>query len=302
MPHLTRLIPLWTVVVAVAVSTAISGRFDRPSDVFDVAVSGAGRPVILIPGLSTTGVVWDATVVALRDRHEVHVLTLAGFGGPEPVGEPFLPRVARGVIDYVKARDLRQPVIVGHSLGGFAAFAAAAEAPDLFGGVVAVDGVPFLPALADPAATADGQVAQAASIKALYASLTREQFLAQNRLALGSMITDPVNVEHAVGWAARADPGAVGVAVAEMLTTDLRPRVSAIRAPVLLIGALGAVPEAMRPAVRAGYEAQVARIPDATVVFAERARHFIMLDDPVFLHETLSAFLARTAGPVDRGR
>lgn len=71
--------------------------------------------------------------------------------------------------------------------------------------------------------------------------------------------------------------------MAEMLTTDLRTRAKAIAVPVLLIGAVGAIQEGMRPALRAAYEAQVAALPHARVVFAERARHFVMLDDPSFL-------------------
>jgi pimeloyl-ACP methyl ester carboxylesterase len=293
---LRRLFPLWTVIVAIVASTALSGRFDRPEDAFDVSVSGTGQPVILIPGLSTTGAVWDATVVRLRDRYQLHAVTLAGFGGPEAVGEPFLPRVAAAIIEYTKARGLERPVLVGHSLGGFLAFMVAADAPGLFGGVIAVDGVPFLPALSDPAATASGRAAQAGTIKSLYASLTRDQFLAQNRLALTAMITDPVDVERAVRWSGEADPAAVGVAISELLTTDLRPRLRAIRAPVLLIGALGAAPESIRPAIRAGYVAQVASAAGASVVFADRARHFVMLDDPSFFHTTVESFLARTTG------
>ena len=44
------------------------------------------------------------------------------------------------------------------------------------------------------------------------------------------------------------------------------------------------------------YEAQVARIPDHRVVLAEKARHFIMLDDPAFLYATLDAFALQAHG------
>lgn len=296
----TRILPLGIVIVALLVTPAVSGRFDTPAGVFDARVSGTGRPVILIPGLATTGAVWDATVGRLKDRAELHALTLAGFGGPAAIGEPFLPRVASAIVDYTRARRLDRPVLVGHSLGGFVAFMAAADAPDLFGGVLALDGVPFLPALSNPGATGDTQAAQAKQIKTLYASLTREQFLTQNEIALTSMISDPDDRERARRWASQSDPAAVGVAVAEMLTTDLRERVGAIKAPVLLVGALGAMPEGMRPAAQAAYRAQVARAPDASVIFAERARHFIMLDDPEFFATTLDAFLVRTAAAGER--
>jgi hypothetical protein len=48
---------------------------------FGVEVSGAGRPVILIPGLGCPGSIWQATVAHLAPAAQVHVLTLAGFAG-----------------------------------------------------------------------------------------------------------------------------------------------------------------------------------------------------------------------------
>ena len=291
------LFPLWTAVVAGAVSVSISGRFAEYRQVFDVTVAGSGPPVILIPGLATTGAVWDSTAERLKDRYELHTLTLAGFGGPKALGEPFLPRVATAIAEYIEERRLVRPVLVGHSLGGFVAFMTASRTPEAVGGVVAVDGVPFLPALANPAATAAAQAQQAGGIKSLYGSMTREQYMTQTGLALASMITAPDDVERARGWAAESEPSAVGVAVAEMMTTDLRQQSGRITAPVLLIGALGAAPEPMRDTFRAAYQAQVAGVPRASVIFAERAKHFIMLDDPAFFFPALESFLLDVRAP-----
>lgn len=295
--RLRSLFPLWTVVVAVVGATAISGRFADYHAVFDVTVEGSGPPVILIPGLATTGEVWSGTIERLSDRYQFHVLTLAGFGGPEPLGEPFLPQVARALVEYADERRLERPVLVGHSLGGFVAWLAASEAPDAFGGVVAVDGVPYLPALVDPAADAAAMPARAAAIRAFHDKLTREQFLAQTDLALASMITAESDRARARDWAARTDPRAAGIAIAELMTTDLRERVHRIESPVLLIGALGAAPEPMHESMRAAYRAQVAGVPDAEVVFSESARHFVMLDAPEFLATELEDFLARAHAP-----
>jgi N-formylmaleamate deformylase len=290
---LRRVFPLWTVVVAVVGSVWVSGRFAEFHDVFEVRVTGKGRPVILVPGLATSGAMWDETVAALRDRYELHVLTLAGFGGPPAVGAPFLPRVAKGLVEYVDERRLKSPIVVGHSLGGYVAFAAASECPGAFGGVVAVDGVPFLPALMNPAATPAAMETQAASLKAMYAGLTPEQYRQQTDMALSAMITAPADRQRASEWTRAATPAAVGTAMAELMTTDGRPAAARITAPVLLIGALGAMPPAMRDTARASYRAQVAGVRDATVVFAEDARHFVTLDDPAFFQRTLEAFLAQ---------
>jgi len=79
----------------------------------------------------------------------------------------------------------------------------------------------------------------------------------------------------------------------ELMTTDLRDDVARIKAPVLLIGngAFATSPE-MKTNVQASYEAQVAKVPDHKVLIAEKARHFIMLDDPAFLFSSLDDFLA----------
>jgi len=133
------------------VATPALAQDTHPS--FSVTVAGRGPAMVLIPGLLSSGEVWASAVERYRDRFTLHTVTLAGFGGGPGVGSPFLSRVRDELITYVKARRLEQPVLVGHSLGGFLAFWIAATAPDLVGAVIAVDGVPFLPALGNPNAT-----------------------------------------------------------------------------------------------------------------------------------------------------
>lgn len=259
---------------------------------FDVKVTGRGPAIVLIPGLLSAGEVWDSTVERYKDRYTLHVLTLAGFGGPAPVGAPFLSRVRDEVIGYLREQKLQKPVILGHSLGGFLAFWIGATAPDLVGGIVAVDGVPFLPALGNASASVESTKGQADQIKAIYASLSKEQLVAQSRMGLTAMITAPADVERALAWVAKSDATTTGLAVAEIMATDLRNDVAAISVPTLLIAALGGAPEAMRPSMAKAYTAQVSRIKSARVVMAEKARHFIMFDDPAFLFSTLDEFLA----------
>lgn len=47
----------------------------------------------------------------------------------------------------------------------------------------------------------------------------------------------------------------------------------------------------MKKTVQERYEAQVASIPNHKVLLAEKARHFIMFDDPAFLFSTIDDFL-----------
>ena len=77
---------LWVLLV-----TSIAAADDTRA--FRVHVSGTGRPVLLIPGLASSGGTWTTTVAHLNDRCTCHVLTLAGFAGTPPVGGPVFDTV-----------------------------------------------------------------------------------------------------------------------------------------------------------------------------------------------------------------
>lgn len=274
-----------------------------PPPTLQVTRVGAGRPILFLPGLGSPGEVWQGTVAHLRGRYQCHVVEWAGFAGRKPgPAAPFLASARDELRQYVKEQRLDRPVLVGHSLGGVVALWSAASAPDLFGAVVSVDGVPFLPALLDPSATAEGMRPQAAGLERYYTSMSPVQIATSTRLAAATMVRSPEDVERLVGWMSASDPATLGRALSEMMTTDLRRTVAAIRVPTLLVAAgARATDDAARQTLRATYAKQVEAIADQRVVLAERARHFVMLDDPEFLHATLDAFLAGQATPPASG-
>jgi pimeloyl-ACP methyl ester carboxylesterase len=73
--------------------------------------------MILIPGLLSSGDVWDSAVEHFSSRYRLHVLTIAGFAGVPAVDGPLLPRVRDELIAYMREENLDRPVLVGHSLG-----------------------------------------------------------------------------------------------------------------------------------------------------------------------------------------
>ena len=205
---------------------------------FTVEVKGKGKPMLLIHGLYCSGEVWKETVEHYQHNYECHVITLAGFGGNSPVQkENFLEAVKDDIIAYTKDKKLKKPVLMGHSLGAFISFWAAASTPGLFEKVIAVDGLPFFPAVQIPGATAESSKAMATNMRNLLGNQNREQILAGQKMFLPSMITSPERVEQVAAIASNADGKTQGQVMYEMYTTDLRPLVSNIDCPVLLLGA-----------------------------------------------------------------
>ena len=260
---------------------------------FSAEIHGSGQPMILIPGLESPGRVWQSVIDKYQSKYQIHALTLAGFAGEPAVPGLRLAQVRDDIVAYIEKNKLVKPIIVGHSLGGFIAFWIGSSAPDLVGKIVSVDGLPFLPALMDASTGAAEARVQAEQMRSLYASLTPEQVQNMAKMSLAQMISDPKMVETAVTWAARSDAAFVGQAVYDLMTTDLRPELTKLRSPVLLVGAAKAFassPEQFAR-IRAAYEEQVANAPEHRVVMAEHALHFIMLDDPEFLIHEIGAFL-----------
>ncbi|RZK45018.1 MAG: alpha/beta hydrolase, partial [Hymenobacter sp.] len=135
---------------------------------FVVKVVGKGRPVLLIPGLTCPGAVWDETVARYQQQYQCHVVSLAGFGGvapQQPVSAHLLQDVRDQLLAYVKAQQLRKPVVVGHSLGGFVALWMAATDPAALGPLEIVDSLPFLTGAQNPTATAESIRPQAEAIR-----------------------------------------------------------------------------------------------------------------------------------------
>ena len=77
---------------------------------FHVQVSGHGKLMILIPGLSSSGGVWNCTVDRYAKDYECHVLTLAGFAGQPAQANFSLAAVESDLSAYISDNKLNRPV------------------------------------------------------------------------------------------------------------------------------------------------------------------------------------------------
>ncbi len=255
--------------------------------------SGAGPAMLLIPGLSNGGDVWDGSVEHFKDQYEMHVVTLPGFAGttPLPTELPFLATVRDEVIQYIVDNELSRPILVGHSLGAHLAYAVAISAPQKIGPVVAVDGLPFLGGLQNPAATVEQVKAMAERMAVMLSEMSREQFQQQNEMALRTMIRDPDEIARIAASSGASDPETVGRAISELMQSDLRDQLKMIETPILQFGAFGGFPTSqLRELMVERYSQQIAGAHDARLVEAPTL-HFVMLDDLGFFVETLTTFL-----------
>lgn len=265
---------------------------------FTVEVVGEGdRDAIMIPGLLSPHSVWDGQIETLtKAGYRVHLVQVNGFGGTEASANadgPVLPFLVDGLASYIEDNDLSDVHIVGHSMGGFTALNLALDYPDLVDEIMIVDSLPFYSVLMgmDGAEAAKPQAEQMRSMMVAQAAMDRPAPDCDHpsRQAQG-MARTPAAQCQVDQYAAQADLRVGGQLMYEIMTTDLRPRLSELKVPVTMLYPVDP-PMVSAEMAKGIYPVQYAAAPDVTFVPVEGSRHFIMLDQP----ETMNAALAQFA-------
>ena len=253
--------------------------------------------MILIPGLASGGETWDTTVAHYQDRYECHVLTVAGFAGVPRIPSPMLDPVRDGIADYIRKNKLEKPVIVGHSLGGFLALAVAAKYPDLPGKLVIVDALPYMAATFTPDATPAETKQSIAAMAQYYRSQDQDMYerMTKSGLQTRMMVTKDSDLDRLIAWGLASDRTAVADAMIEMVSTDLREDLAAIKSPTLVMGSwIGYKDYTTRPKTEEALRKQYAKLAGVTLQISDTARHFIMWDDPNWMFGQMDSFLSGT--------
>ncbi len=272
-----------------------------------VLVEGADAPggpdVVLIPGLSSPRAVWDATAARLKGKYRLHRVQIRGFGDEAGINAegPVLDGAAAEVADYIDdcITDAGRPApaVIGHSMGGLTGLMVAARAPDEVGRLMIVDAVPFIGTLFDPAATVESVTPQAdrmaAMMRAQYGQPKPEGPVADPGpiSVAGSMSNTPAGRTAIARWMRDADPRVAAQVFRDVMTTDMRGELAAVKAPVTLLYAQddGAMPAER---AKAAFEPQYAGVARFKAEMVRGSRHFIMLDQPEIFAKAVDAFLA----------
>jgi len=110
-----------------------------------VKVTGNGRPVVLLHGVTANAYVWDPVAERLADSFRVIAVDQRGHGrtGPAEDGDYSGPAFASDIAAVAEALG-EKVIIAGHSLGSRNAIEAAARYPGAVAGIVAVDFTPYI--------------------------------------------------------------------------------------------------------------------------------------------------------------
>lgn len=282
--------------VAAGIALPLTGALAAPfsSDRITVRVEGTGPDVVLIPGLNSSPRAWASTVAAVPG-YRYHLVQVSGFGG-QPVGgnkeglvaAPVAGEIAR----YIREASLRQPAVIGHSLGGTIGMMLASRYPDALSRLMVVDMFPYMGMLfAGPGAPPEKVAAVADGFAARIRAASPELRTRAAGETIAGMVNTAAMRPGAVADSQASDVGVGARAYRELIVTNLIPELPRITVPVTVLYVQPKSVPVPPEQFDAGYRGAYSPLKNVTLKRIPDSAHFIMWDQPQRFQAELKAFL-----------
>jgi 3-oxoadipate enol-lactonase len=241
---------------------------------------GGGADLLLLHSLLTEMSVFDGIVPALLHRHRVTRLNLPGFGGSGPIELDSVASHADHVARVMDALELAPAVdVFGNGFGAFVALELAIRHGERLGRLLVAD---TAPGFTDAAKAPFRGMAE--KVRAIGMSAVLDT-------AIGRMFPAAFQEAHPGVVAARkaalrsTDAECFARACLALAALDLRPRLSGIRNPTLVM--CGALDQTTPPALA---REVAAAVPGALYREIEGSGHCPMLEQPEALLAMIESF------------
>jgi esterase len=248
------------------------------------AYGAAGRPLVILHGLLGSARNWAAPAKQLGEDFRVFVLDLRNHGRSPWAATMAFDEMAGDVLAFILRHELRDAVLIGHSLGGKVAMRLALTRPEQIARLVVVDVAPvayehgfaaYIEAMQAVGLGGLGRRADAdAALKPAIPEAGIRSFLLQNL----------VQGDHGLAW--RVNLGALADGMDRLMGFP-REAATPYRGPTLFLA--GAHSDYVRPEHRA----LIGRLfPSAEFATIEGAGHWVHAEAPAAFMAAVEGFLA----------
>jgi pimeloyl-ACP methyl ester carboxylesterase len=258
---------------------------------------GAGRPLVLLHGITLRADVWSPQFHQLTDRYRVIAVDLRGHGTSRAGDAGFgIARLGDDLATLLEALDLHDAILVGHSMGGMTVMQFCGDHTDVLD--ERVDGLVFVATRAHQTFPpyldrgARRLVARGLAIIEQGEQLPSRATVTTQaaRLAFGDRPSKRA-VELVAEMGQSMAPEALLPSLGGLIEHDARDALRATRTPSLVIVGTR---DLLTPVPSASHLAHL--LPDSELVVLPRAGHQLMQERPAELAELIDAFAARLDG------
>jgi pimeloyl-ACP methyl ester carboxylesterase len=132
---------------------------------------------------------------------------------------------------------------------------------------------------------------QAAAMRDGMIAMSPEAFASQQTMTMPRFVKSPDGQKLALEWSKASSQSVVGRAMYDLLTTDARGDLAAIKTPITLLYPYDPAMGAPTAAIDKTYADAYAALPGVTRKRIDDSRHFIMLDQPKAFADAVETFL-----------
>lgn len=255
---------------------------------------GKGSDVILIPGLSSSPRVWAEMIKAVPG-HRYHLVQISGFAGQPKGGNAdglVAAPVAEEIARYIATQNLKQTMVIGHSMGGTIGVMLAARHPQALSKLMVVDMFPFLgAAFGPPGTTAESIKPTADALVEKMRSTDPATRLKKAETTLNGMINSVAMRPGAVEDSYKSDLDVSARAYHELIVTDLTSELPNIVVPTSVLYVQPKGLPATEAQLDAFYQAAYAPLKGVVLKRIPDSAHFIMWDQPEQFQNEVKDFL-----------
>jgi pimeloyl-[acyl-carrier protein] methyl ester esterase len=252
-----------------------------------VEINGSGPDLVLLHGWGLNVRVWDGLVGELRDRYRMIAVDLPGHGRSGWNAGRGTPAEQAWLLHSTLASVSNRYSLLGWSLGGQIALDLAAAMPGQIDRLVLVAATPRFAQSADwPYGMQPAVITKLATqLRQDYRQTVSDFLELQVRGSIeGSGVLD--QLRHALFVHGEAQPGALEAGLNTLATSDLRPTLSHVRVPTLVIAG-----QNDRITAPAASRALAQALPNARYVEMRRAAHAPFLSHRVEFAALVDKFL-----------
>lgn len=253
------------------------------SDRISVTTRGAGPDLILVPGVGAHADVWAAIADSLDEHFRIHLVQVNGFAGTPAGGNadgPVAGPVAEEIARYIQEEKLDRPAVVGHSMGGTVGLMLAARHPDVPGKVMVIDMPPFMGAImAPPGSSPDSIRAMGDQLRAGFMQTPADSPTVFEQVVPTMTRNDSARTVL-LQYARASHRPTLGNAMHELIVTDLKPELSRITVPLVVLYVKPAGVPLSTEQIDSGMRESYANARQARLMRIDDSNHYIMIDQP----------------------
>ncbi len=215
-------------------------------------------------------------------------LHLRGLGTVPPIEKPWLPKIKKEIETYVASEKLKNPIVIGHSLGGTLALWLATEEGHPYSKLILVDALAATGALMIPNYKSE-DIAYDTPYNNQQLQMSKEAFEKMaDQMAMG-MSLNKEKRGQIKEWMLQADRETFVYGFTDLLKLDLRESIAEISIPVTILAASHPYGETM---ARKTFSEQFKNLKEYEIEFATDAAHFVMYDRPIWFLEKVKKSLS----------